>query len=96
MYGLIGSIRATPGSRDELASILAGIGSMPGCLTYIVATDSSSDDLVWVTEVWESREAHAASLELPGVQAAIAQGRPLIAGFDQRIETDPIGGSGLG
>jgi hypothetical protein len=32
---------------------------------------------------------------LPGVQAAIARGRPLIAGFGERHETRPAGGHGL-
>lgn len=94
-YGLIGQIRAVGGSRDELARILEGMGSMPGCLSYIVATDPSDPDSLWVTEVWESKEDHEASLQLTSVQAAIAAGRPLIAGFDVRVETTPIGGIGL-
>ena len=95
MYGLIGRMRAVEGGRDELAAILAGMGEMPGCLSYVVAGDDSDPDALWVTEVWESPEAHAASLGLPAVQAAIERGRPLIAAFEQRIETRPIGGIGL-
>lgn len=95
MYGLIGRMRAVDGGRDELAAILAGMGEMPGCLSYVVAGDDSDPDALWVTEVWESAEAHAASLGLPAVQAAIERGRPLIAAFEQRIETRPIGGIGL-
>ena len=95
MYGLIGRMRAVEGGRDELAAILAGMGEMPGCLSYIVAVDGSDPDALWVTEVWESPEAHAASLGLSEVQAAIERGRPLIAAFEQRVETRPIGGVGL-
>ncbi len=95
MYGLIGKIKAIPGKGDELAAILAGIGPMPGCLSYVVARDPSSVDGVWVTEVWESAEAHEASLGLPAVQEAIARGRSLIAGFEHRFETTPVGGIGL-
>lgn len=95
MYGLIGQIKAVAGQRDELVSILAGMNQMPGCLSYIVATDPMDQDSVWVTEVWSNAEAHAASLELPDVQAAIASGRPLIAAFGSRVETSPIGGIGL-
>jgi quinol monooxygenase YgiN len=95
VYGLIGKITAVPGGRDQLAEILAGMGSMPGCRSYIVALDSSDDEALWVTEAWESAEAHQNSLELPQVQAAIAEGRPLIAGFDLRFETVPVGGFGL-
>ena len=33
--------------------------------------------------------------ELLAMQAAIAKGRPLIAGFGSRTETEPLGGAGL-
>ena len=83
MYGLIGRMTATPGQRDALAAILlSGTDSMPGCLSYIVASDPAEPDALWITEVWESAEHHRASLSLPAVQEAIAKGRPLIAGFD--------------
>ena len=96
MYGLIGKLRALPGRRDELASILlAGTGAMPGCLSYIIAMDAADADALWVTEVWESQGSHRASLALPAVQQAIAKGKPIIAGFGERFETAPIGGVGL-
>jgi uncharacterized glyoxalase superfamily protein PhnB/quinol monooxygenase YgiN len=96
MFGLIGKIRAKPGTRDELATILRdGVGGMPGCLSYVVAHDPNDADAIWVSEVWESRELHQGSLALPSVKEAIAAGRPLIAGFEERIETAPIGGHGL-
>ena len=71
-------------------------GGMPGCLSYIVAKDPANPDALWVTEVWDDQASHRASLQLPAVQAAIARGRPLIAGFDSQTETVPIGGIGLG
>ncbi len=96
MYGLIGRMAATPGQRDELARILLdGLRDMPGCYSYIVANDPADPDALWVTEVWQDKESHAASLSLPSVQAAIARGRPLIAGFGERFETEPVGGHGL-
>lgn len=96
MYGLIGKMTATPGQRDALAAILlSGTEGMPGCLSYIVASDPTEPDALWITEVWESAASHQASLGLSAVQAAIAKGRPLIAGFSHRTETVPIGGAGL-
>ncbi len=96
MYGLIGRMIAVPGKRDELATILLeGTNAMPGCLSYVIAADPTNTDALWITEVWDSRDSHAASLKLPGVQAAIAKGRPMIAGFDSRSETVPLGGHGL-
>ena len=96
MYGLIGKMRCTPGNRDQLASILlGGTTAMPGCLSYIVANDPTDDDALWITEVWDSAASHRASLALPDVQQAIAKGRPLIAGFGERFETNPVGGVGI-
>lgn len=97
MYGLIGRMIAVPGQRDTLAAILLeGTGAMPGCLSYVVAADPAHDDALWITEVWESREHHQASLSLPAVRDAITRGRPLIAGFDNRVETTPLGVAGPG
>ncbi len=96
MFGLIGKMVTTPGKRDEFAAILlGGTGGMPGCLSYIVAKDPRDADALWITEVWDSSESHKASLKLPGVQAAIAKGRPLIASFGDQVQTEPIGGIGL-
>jgi len=96
MYGLIGRMKAQPGQRDALAAVLLeGTGAMPGCLSYVVARDPADADALWITEVWDSADSHRASLALPAVQAAIARGRPMIAGFDNRTETEPLGGFGL-
>jgi quinol monooxygenase YgiN len=96
MYGLIGKIVAAPGRRDELIDILVeGTTDMPGCLSYVVARDSSDDNSLWVTEVWRDMASHKASLSLPSVQAAISRARPLIQEFGERFETEPVGGTGL-
>jgi quinol monooxygenase YgiN len=96
MYGLIGKMIAQPGQRDALAAILVeGVAGMPGCLSYVVANDPQQAELIWITEVWDSQEAHAASLALPSVRDAITKGRPLIAGMERVTETVPVGGSGL-
>jgi quinol monooxygenase YgiN len=96
MYGLIGKMTATPGKRDELIVILLdGVANMPGCLSYIVATDATDANAIWITEAWDSKASHEASLSLPSVKDAIAKGRPLIAGFSDRTVTTPVGGHGL-
>ena len=96
MYGLIGKIKTSAGQRDALIAILLdGTSAMPGCLSYIVAKDSADGETIWVTEVWESRASHQASLSLPAVQQAMAKGKPLIAASGARFETQPVGGHGL-
>lgn len=94
-YGLLGQMMAQPGKRAELVAILTeGTGEMPGNIAYLVGEDSANADAIWIVELWESKEAHAASLTLPAVQAAIAKGRPLIAGFGTRAEFKPVARAG--
>lgn len=96
MYGIIGKIIAREDKRDELIAILLdGTKNMPGCLSYIISKDNLDENALWITEVWESKESHEASLSLESVQTAIASGRPLMAGFGERFETSPVGGHGL-
>ena len=96
MYGLIGKMMTVPGKRDELVAILIeGVMDMPGCLSYVVAHDTSDANAIWITEAWDRKSSHEASLSLPSVKNAIAKGRPLIAGFGDRIVTAPVGGHGL-
>lgn len=90
-YGLIGQMIAQPGQRAALAAILSeGTGAMPGNIAYLIGEDSANPDAIWIVELWDSREAHAASLRLPAVQAAIQRARPMIAGFGQRVEFKPV------
>jgi quinol monooxygenase YgiN len=97
MYGQIGKLIAAPGKRDEvIANILGAVSNMPGCLSYIVAKDTASGDAIWISEVWDGKASHDASLSLPSVRGAIAKNMPLIAGFGDSIETVPVGGHGIG
>ena len=94
MHGLIGKMIAAEGQRDTLiAFILEGSESLPGCLSYVVAKDAANSDAIWITEVWDSKASHEASLSLPAVQAAIQKAMPLIAGFEESVETVPVGGT---
>ncbi len=96
MYGLIGKMIAQEGKLDELLAIMLGDSApLPGCLSYVIAKDPADANGLWITEVWDSKESHAASLALPAVRKMIAAARPLIAGFSNRTETIPVGGQGL-
>lgn len=95
-YGLIGKMTAATGQRDKLIAILLeSTKGMPGCLSYVVAEDLNHPDDLWISEVWDSKVNHDASLKLPQVRAAITKARPLIASFADQTETRPVGGVGL-
>jgi quinol monooxygenase YgiN len=81
MFMLHGRLAAIPGRRGELLAILSDVGddeAMPGCRLYLVAVDDTDPDGVWVTEVWESEDAHRASLDLEPVKQQIARARALL------------------
>jgi len=94
-YGLIGQMIAQPGQRAALVAILGeGAGSMPGNIAYLIGEDAVNPDAIWIVELWDSKDAHMASLQLPEVRAAIAEGRPLVAGFGTRAEFKPVAKAG--
>jgi quinol monooxygenase YgiN len=96
MYGLIGKMTAAPGKREELISLLMqGTEDMPGCVSYVIARDSADDNGIWITEVWEDKASHDASLSLPAGKKTIAAARSIIAAFNTPVVTTPVGGHGL-
>jgi quinol monooxygenase YgiN len=97
-YGYIGSMKAKPGCRDDVVSILASGADglrVHGCHLYVVSVSSTDDDTIWVTEVWESKEEHDASLQLPETKAAISKTMPMLTGEFTRQETTVVGGLGV-
>lgn len=99
-YGLHGKLRAKPGSAEQLANILQQAAQLmaaaPGCRLYVVGKDAASPNSVWVTEIWDSKARHDASLSLPGVRELIGQALPLLDGQPERgQELEILGGHGL-
>ena len=81
MFMVHGRLGAKPGKQEELLSILSEgerEDPMPGCRLYLVAVDETDPDGVWVTEVWESEEAHRASLQLDRVKDRITRASPIL------------------
>jgi quinol monooxygenase YgiN len=96
MWGMIAKITVLPGKREEMMGVLkTSAANMPGCLSYVVAKDASDENVMWVTEVWNSRASHDASLSLPAVKEAIPRGKALVANFERVAETIPVWGVGL-
>lgn len=96
MWGMIAKVTTVAGKRDEMIGVLKeSAAEMPGCLIYVVAKDSADENVLWVTEVWDSKESHDASLALPAVQNAMSRGKALIANFERIAVTAPVWGVGL-
>ena len=96
MFGMIGKMITASGKRSEVISLLLqAVSAMPGCLSYVVAQDTADENGIWITEVWDSKDSHDASLALPEVRKTIAAARPMIAGFSNQVITTPVGGYGI-
>ena len=82
-FANVGTLGVQPGKAEELVAILTRRNpemEQAGCLVYEVGVSQEEPDTVCVVELWESAEAHQASLQLPSVQAAIGEARPLLTG----------------
>lgn len=82
-FANVGLLGTKPGQRDALVAIL--VRPRPGmkeagCLLYEVGINDDMPDTVFVSELWESAEAHRASLQLESTRAAIAEAMPLLSG----------------
>jgi len=60
-----------------------------------VARDAVDENILWVTEIWDSETSHDASLSLPAVKDTMAQAKPLVADFEKVAVTNPVGGLGF-
>lgn len=94
VFANAGTLGALPGKRDALVAHLTQRSSALaeiGCLAYEVGVNEAEPDTVFVVELWESAEAHRASLQLPEVQASIAAARPLLSGEFGGFQFDVVG-----
>ncbi len=96
MHGLVAKIRSHPGQRAALLDVLLNeVPYLPGCISYVVAEDRGDGDVVWITQVWDSRESEAMQLTLVPVWDVIGRADALIASREITAATRPLGGQGL-
>jgi quinol monooxygenase YgiN len=98
-YGLFGSLRAHPGKRDELLTIVSEgaqfVAEAPGCEVYIINVSPDDDEKIWFYESWRSEQDHDNSLHDSRIRDVIDRALPLIAGMEDRVILQPLVGKGL-
>ena len=98
MYGLFGKFIVVDGERDKLVNILLEASKLlhdnADCIHYVVGTSKDTND-VWVSEVWNSKEAHDNSLNPEKIRNLVMTARPLINEMPEGTEYDVFGGKGL-
>ncbi|WP_229072943.1 putative quinol monooxygenase [Actinoplanes sp. DH11] len=95
MYGYVNTMKAKPGHRDEVVSILvSGADGLraAGCRLYAVGVSDQDEQTILVSELWESKEHHDVSLRLPETRAAIAAAMPMLTGEFDSKEATIVGG----
>ncbi len=96
-YGYMGSLKAKPGQREEVVALLLhGADGLraAGCSAYVVSASTTDEDTIWVFEIWQSKEHHDASLQLPETRAAIGKAMPMLTGEFTSQELAVLGGLG--
>lgn len=96
-YCYMGTMRARPGRRDEVVEILLRDQSQlaaVGCHAYVVGVNDEHPDLVYVSELWASKQAHDDSLLLDSTRAAIEAAMPLLTGEFAGNDFGVVGGLG--
>ncbi len=98
-FAMCGKMTTQPENREELVKILASAAALmreaAGCQMYIVYKDAEDAAAVWVTELWDGKESHDASLTLQSVRDLIGQAAPLLTGTPEGHTLIPITGKGL-
>jgi quinol monooxygenase YgiN len=88
-----------PGKQHELAEIMKQaverVRQAPGCILYLVSVTPEEPDAVFVTEVWQSQEAHDASPQDEQTRALIARARPLLGCSPEGFEITPLAAVGI-
>ena len=97
-YGYIGSMKTKPGHRNDVVAILLNGADglrQAGCDLYVVSVSDTDDVTIWVSEVWQSKAQHDASLQLPETRAAIGNAMPMLTGEFTSQELTVVGGLGV-
>jgi quinol monooxygenase YgiN len=98
-YGFIGTFKSVPGKRDALIAILLqaaeAMTGIKSCRHYLVSKDTTDENTVIVTEVWDSKEDHDNALKANDSAALIAQAIPLMDGKPQGKAMEVLGGKGI-
>lgn len=94
-------VKATvkPGKRDELIQQLQQLSAelltrASGCIYYLIST-TEEPDVVWISELWISKEAKDAVAMKPESAKAMKELMPLVASMTDRTNLTVVGGTGI-
>jgi quinol monooxygenase YgiN len=98
-YALINKLTTKPGHRSQVIDILVEAGSSfndnPACILYLVNEDANNPNVLWVEDIWTSKEKHSLALASPELKSFIPTAMPLLENMPEQIEIVPVGGKKL-
>ena len=99
-YGSHVKFKTKPGKGSEFAAILLNaarsMNGVKGCQLYLALREVGKEDIIGVTEVWDTKEDHDNSLNMPVAQELIAKAMPMLDGLPEKaVEFEVLGGKGL-
>ena len=97
-YGLLNKLTAKPGKRDEVISILLESGKLlddPACQMYMVSEAADDPNVIYVTDLWTSKQRHQKALQKPELRPFVEKAMPLLEGMPEQTEIKPVGGIGI-
>lgn len=90
---------ARPGQRDALIDLLLAaaesLSDTDECDLYVINASRDEEDVVWVTEIWETEAASRAALAVEGAAENIQKVLALLAERPEKVSLDAIGGKGV-
>jgi quinol monooxygenase YgiN len=98
-YALLNKLMAKQGQRQRVVEILLESGKLfddnPACHLYLVSESADDPNLVWVADLWTSKEDHVEALKAPELRPFVDAAMPLLEGMPEQLEIRPVGGKGL-
>lgn len=99
LYALYTQFIASPGQGKSLIDILIKandiVSDANGCRSYIINTAIENEDIIWVTELWDSEEDHAISLTLDGCKELVTEASALLNEPPRQTVLKAVAGKGM-
>ena len=93
-YAQHGKMTIKPGKRDEVIQRLnESVELLPGCVYYLIST-TDEPDVVWISELWLSKEAKDGLATSPESAKAMKDLMPLIVSMTDRTVMTVVGSFG--
>jgi quinol monooxygenase YgiN len=91
-------VTVKPGRRDEVIERLKESVDVllrtPGCIYYLIST-TDEPDVVWISELWASKEAKEALAMSPETAQVMKELMPLVVSVTDQTVMTVVGGFGL-